>query len=126
MEAIEAIALAGGAGFAIVVVATIVVIIGVRHEEHLGTLTRQHPPTIPALLARLVLRTHIRLPTGQHNEQDFPSACRCPNAAQHRPRRKESNRGVGCISTKTMAVQICKLGKHCQNQGRQRKSRPPL
>jgi hypothetical protein len=88
MEAIEAIALAGGAGFAIVVVATIVVIIGVRHEEHLGTLTRQHPPTIPALLARLVLGTCTRRPTGQHNEQDFPSACRRPERSRTPPEEK--------------------------------------
>jgi hypothetical protein len=78
MDAIEAVAFAGGAGFATVVAATIVVIIGVSHEEHLGTLTRQHPPSVPALLARLVLGTYVRLPTGQHNEHDCPNACECP------------------------------------------------
>jgi hypothetical protein len=78
VEAIEAIALAGSAGFAIVVVAVIVVIIGVRYEERIGTLTRQHLPTVPSLLARLVLGTYVRLPTGRHNEPDCPNACECP------------------------------------------------
>jgi hypothetical protein len=77
MDAIEAIAFAGGAGFAVVVVGTIIVIIGVRHEEHLKTLTRQHPPSVPALLARLVLRTYAQLSTGQHGERNYANPCEC-------------------------------------------------
>jgi hypothetical protein len=77
MDAIEAIAFAGGAGFAVVVVAAVVVIIGVSHEEHLGTLTSQHPPSIPALLARLVLRTYVRLPTERRHKDACPNAHEC-------------------------------------------------
>jgi hypothetical protein len=78
MDAIEAIAFAGGAGFAVVVVATIVVIIGVAHEEHAKTLTGRHPPSVPALLARIVLGTYIRLPAREHNHHDCLNPQGCP------------------------------------------------
>jgi hypothetical protein len=67
--AIEAIVFAGAAGFAVIVVATILVIIGVRQEEHFlnGRVDEQgrrrfeyrEPPTILALLARQILRAQF-------------------------------------------------------------------
>jgi hypothetical protein len=60
MYAIEAITFAVSAGFAVVLVATILVIIGIAREERLHTFKRQRPPTIPALLARRILGVHVR------------------------------------------------------------------
>jgi hypothetical protein len=57
MAAIEAIVFVGSAGFAVVVVATVLVIIGVHHDERYLTLGGE-PPTIFALLARCILRAH--------------------------------------------------------------------
>jgi hypothetical protein len=65
MGAIEAIAFAGGAGFAVIVVATILVIIGVRQEQAVlerdqrRTFSHREPPTILARLARRVLGAHF-------------------------------------------------------------------
>lgn len=47
------------AGVAVVVVATVVVVIGVRQEERHGTIAHQCPRTIPALLARRVLGAYL-------------------------------------------------------------------
>lgn len=49
------------AGFAVIVAATMLAIIGVRQEERCGSLTQQRPPTIPALLARRVLGAYAHL-----------------------------------------------------------------
>jgi hypothetical protein len=57
MAAIEAIVFVGASGFAVIVVATVLVIIGVRHDERNLTLGCQ-PPTIFALLARCILCAH--------------------------------------------------------------------
>ena len=78
MDAIEAIIFAGGAGFAIVVVATIAVIIGVGQEERLGTLAGQHPPTVLALLARLVVGTQGQMQARQHKDPECPNSCEYP------------------------------------------------
>lgn len=59
MAAIDAIVFATAAGFAVIVVATILVIIGVHQEERRKTLAHRESPTVPALLARRVLRTYI-------------------------------------------------------------------
>jgi hypothetical protein len=55
-----------GAGFALILFATIVVVIGVRQEEAARTAVRGLlPPTICALLARWVLGAHFYLIPGQ-------------------------------------------------------------
>jgi hypothetical protein len=64
MLVIEATVLVGSAGFFLLVAAAVLVIIGVRREERLETLTRQCPQTIPAALARRLLGTYVRLPVG--------------------------------------------------------------
>jgi len=70
VPAVEAILFAVAAGFAVIVIATILVIIGVRHEERNRTLTHQHPPTITSTLARRVLRTSAdRSPDNGRNVQ---------------------------------------------------------
>jgi hypothetical protein len=69
VPAIEAILFAVAAGFAVIVIATILVIIGVHHEERNRTLTRQHPPTTAAILARRVLRTPVDRSPGQQEER---------------------------------------------------------
>lgn len=67
MAAIEAITVAVAAGFAVIVIATIMVIIGVRQEQAImqregrRTLIHREPPTIPALLARRVLGAHFNV-----------------------------------------------------------------
>lgn len=86
MDAMEAIALAAGAGFAIVVVATVLVIIGVSHEERHGTLTSRQPPSVPALLARLLLRTYVRLPMEEGDESASCPDHECPEAHGHSER----------------------------------------
>lgn len=61
MAAIEAIMFAGGAGFAVIIVITVLVIIGVRQEQAVldregrRTFAHRDPPTVLALLARRVL-----------------------------------------------------------------------
>lgn len=66
MCAIEAIVVAGCcAAFGFVAV-TVIVIIGVREEERLGTLTRQSAPSVRSAFARRVLAFNARRPSGQH------------------------------------------------------------
>jgi hypothetical protein len=60
-----------GAGFALILVATIVVIIGVHQEEAAKTAVRGLlPPTTCALLARWVLGAHFYLIPGQLPKPD--------------------------------------------------------
>jgi hypothetical protein len=73
MLAIEAVVFSVSAGFAVVIVGTALVIVGIRHEERCGTLTRQHPPTLLAILARRVLGTYIRRPSKGHAERGEPT-----------------------------------------------------
>jgi hypothetical protein len=61
MAAIYALVFAVAAGFAVIVVATILVIIGVRQEEHRKTFLHGDPPGAPALLARRVLGAYVHL-----------------------------------------------------------------
>jgi hypothetical protein len=61
MAAIDAIVFATAAGFAVIVIATILVIIGVHQEERRKTLAFGDPPTVAALLARRVLGAYIHL-----------------------------------------------------------------
>jgi hypothetical protein len=52
------------AGFGLVVIATVLVIIGVHQEERRQTLLNRRPPTIPALLARRVLGSQFDISAG--------------------------------------------------------------
>lgn len=81
MAAIEAIVFAGAAGFAVIVIATVLVIIGVRQEQRVmeredrQAFAHQEPPTILALLARRVLGAHFNRIPGQQPRQlkpDYP------------------------------------------------------
>jgi hypothetical protein len=57
---IAAIVFAAGAGFAFVVVISVVVIIGVRQEERYLTFEDRTAPGAAALLARIVLGRYVR------------------------------------------------------------------
>jgi hypothetical protein len=61
MAAVDALLFAVAAGFTVIVMATILVIVGVRQEERHRTIADQGPPTILALLARRILGTYINL-----------------------------------------------------------------
>ena len=61
MAAVDMLLFATAAGFALIIAATILVIIGVHQEERRATFAGNRPPTIPALLARRVLGTHVDL-----------------------------------------------------------------
>jgi hypothetical protein len=69
VPAIQALLFAVAAGFAVIVITTILVTIGVHHEERNRTLTCQHPPTTVAILARRVLRTRADQSQGQQEER---------------------------------------------------------
>ena len=60
MAVIAALVFATAAGFAVIAAATILVIIGARQEQRHQSITRERPPTIPALLARRVLGAYVR------------------------------------------------------------------
>jgi hypothetical protein len=68
VPAIEAILFAVAAGFAVTIIATILVIIGVHQEERNRTLANQHPPTIASILARRLLQTPANRSPGQQEE----------------------------------------------------------
>jgi hypothetical protein len=48
------------------------VIVGVRQEEQRGAITKMRPPTIPALPARRVLGTYVRLLREDQAKHDGP------------------------------------------------------
>jgi hypothetical protein len=60
MAAIDAVMFAGAAGFAFVIVVTIIVIVGIHQEERYLTLTNKKAPGIAAHLARIVLGRYVR------------------------------------------------------------------
>lgn len=83
MAAIEVIVFAGSAGFAVIIVATVLVIIGVHQEQRVleregrQVFAHHEPPTILALLARRVLGAHFNvmpadLSRSSHRKPDFP------------------------------------------------------
>jgi hypothetical protein len=79
MAAIEVIVFAVAAGFAFVIVVTIVVIIGVRREERYLTLTNKTAPGAIAQLARIVLGRYVRKEqdwTIERHRPDEPSGAR--------------------------------------------------
>jgi hypothetical protein len=62
MPVIEVLVFIVAAAFALIVVATILVIIGIHEEERRKTILRGHrPPSACALLARFVLGAHFYL-----------------------------------------------------------------
>ena len=68
MAAIDALIFAGAAGFALVIVITFVVIVGIHREERYLTLANRNAPGAMAQLARLVLGRYVR------RETDGPDA----------------------------------------------------
>jgi hypothetical protein len=60
MTAIEAIVFAAAAGFAFVIVISVIVIIGVQQEERYLTFEDRTAPGAAALLARIVLGRYVR------------------------------------------------------------------
>jgi hypothetical protein len=70
MAAIETIVFAGAAGFAVILIATVLVIVGVYQEERRWTLADYGPPTIAASLARRILGTHAYLLPGERPKSD--------------------------------------------------------
>jgi hypothetical protein len=78
MAAIDAIVFAGAAGFAVIVIATILVIIGVRQEQAIleregrRTFAHHEPPSILALLARRVLGAHFQVMPGDLPRAGYP------------------------------------------------------
>jgi len=78
MAAIEVIVFAGAAGFAVIVVATVLVIIGVRQEQAVleregrRTFAHHEPPTILALLARRVLGAHFYVIPADLHRPHYP------------------------------------------------------
>jgi predicted membrane metal-binding protein len=83
-----ALVAAVGAGFALILVATIIVIIGVHQEEAAKTAVRGlRPPTICALLARRVLGAHFYLIPGQLPDTEPPEEEEPPWYERPRPPR---------------------------------------
>lgn len=95
MAVIVVLLFAVAAGFAVVVMATILVIIGVRQEERRGTLARKRPPTIPALLARRVLGTYIHLLPQDQPGLDDPGQPPPNTGASSTPRDTKAGRWPG-------------------------------
>jgi hypothetical protein len=70
LAAIEAVSFAVAAGFAVIVAATVVVIVGVHQEERRLTIRSGRPPTVCALLARRVLGAHLYLIPEEQAKED--------------------------------------------------------
>jgi hypothetical protein len=71
MAAIYVLLFITAAGFAVIVIATILVIIGVRQEERYNTFLRgDPPPTTCALLARWVLGAYVQMLPERRPELD--------------------------------------------------------
>jgi hypothetical protein len=72
MAAIELIVFAGAAGFALVVVIFIIVIIGSRQEERYLTFIDRDAPSATAQLARIVLGRYVRKEYDHTAESGYP------------------------------------------------------
>jgi hypothetical protein len=73
MAAIYVLVFVTAAGFAVIVIATIMVIIGVHQEERFKTFLRgDPPPTTCALLARWVLGAYVQMLPERQPEVDEP------------------------------------------------------
>jgi hypothetical protein len=80
MAAIDAIVFAAAAGFAFILVITIIVILGVRQEERYLTLADKNAPGAMAQLARLILGRYFRrekVPGAGPHHQGSPTAAGC-------------------------------------------------
>ena len=96
MLVVELLVFIVAAAFALIVVATVLVIIGVHQEERYQTFVRrgEHdrmlvhggPPTIPALLARRVLGAYIYLLPEAWPELDRPEEEEESSSSQRVPR----------------------------------------
>jgi hypothetical protein len=80
MAAIEAIIFAAAAGFAFVVVITVIVIVGVHREERHLTLGNRNAPGVIARLARLVLGRYLRREYDASVDRGFPEDRAPPRA----------------------------------------------
>ncbi len=76
MAALGAIIFAAGAGFGLVVVVTIVVIIGIRQEERYMTLEHRSAPGAMAQLARIILGRYVRKEQDGVTGRDEPNGSR--------------------------------------------------
>jgi hypothetical protein len=65
MAVIWVILFVTAAAFAVIVIATVLVVIGVHQEERRWTLAHGDPPTVLALLARRILGAHFYLVSGR-------------------------------------------------------------
>jgi hypothetical protein len=72
MAAIEAIVFVAAAGFAVIVVLTVIVVIGVRQEERYKTLEQRTAPSAVAQLARIVLGRYVRREDYKSSEHGYP------------------------------------------------------
>ncbi len=72
MAAIDAIVFIAAAGFAFVLVITVIVIIGVRQEERYQTLEHRTAPSAVAQLARIVLGRYVRREDHKSSEHGYP------------------------------------------------------
>jgi hypothetical protein len=70
MGAIDALIFAAAAGFALVIVITFVVIVGVHQEERYQTLANRTAPGAVAQLARLIVGRYVRRENGQGAPDD--------------------------------------------------------
>jgi hypothetical protein len=76
MAELGVIVFAAGAGFALVIVITIIVIIGIHQEERYMTLEHRSAPGAMAQLARIVLGRYVRKEQGEVPGRDEPNGSR--------------------------------------------------
>lgn len=72
MAAIEAIVFVAAAGFAFILVITVIVVIGIRQEERYQTLEHRTAPSAVAQLARIVLGRYVRSENDDSSEYGHP------------------------------------------------------
>jgi len=72
MLAIGTLALISGAGFGLILVATVVVAIGVRQEERYWTLKQGRAPSLFAWLTRIVLGHYVLKPDAEPGPDPNP------------------------------------------------------
>jgi hypothetical protein len=71
MASLDALIFAAAAGFALVLVITIVVIVGIHREERYQTLANRSAPGAVAQLARLVLGRYVRREVGRPDAEEL-------------------------------------------------------
>jgi uncharacterized protein (DUF39 family) len=90
MRVIEAIAFAAGAGFALVIVATVVVVIAVRTEERYLPARARRAHSITARLARIIVGRHVRQ---EYHRQDYLSLAQSRRAEAGQDAKADSRSG---------------------------------